>query len=192
MGGLTLLGRGAGMTAVLLVLRVLLGGLLVVAGTLKAHDGIAATASTIAGYRILPPFIVAPLGVVLPYFEIGLGAYLVLGLFVRAAGLIAAAQFAVFAGAVASLVVRHIPANCGCFGAGQNVPPSWGHVAVDLGLALLALWVALRGPGLLAVDNVLGRRNAFEQAHQTEDVHETEGRQATKEAANEPTEAVSS
>ena len=148
------------MGSLVLVLRVALGGLLIVAGVLKAIDGPDATASTIAGYRILPPFIVAPLGIFLPYFEIGLGAYLVLGLFVRGAAIVAAAQFVIFAGAVASLVIRRIPANCGCFGSGTNTPPSWGHVGVDLILAALTLFVALRGPGALAVDNYLAAKAA--------------------------------
>jgi uncharacterized membrane protein YphA (DoxX/SURF4 family) len=146
------------MGGIVLVLRIAIGALLIVAGVLKAIDGPDATASTIAGYRMLPPYIVAPLGIFLPYFEIGLGAYLVLGLFVRAAGIIAAVQFFVFAGAVASLVIRQIPANCGCFGSGTNTPPSWGHVGVDLLLGLVALFIAWRGPGPFAVDNYLAAR----------------------------------
>jgi uncharacterized membrane protein YphA (DoxX/SURF4 family) len=153
--------------SVVFAARLLLGGLLLVAGLLKAHDGAAVTASTIAGYRLLPPFIVAPLGLFLPYFEIGLGAYLIVGLFARGAAYIAAVQFGVFAVAVASLVVRHIPANCGCFGAGTNTPPSWGHVAVDVVLAAAAFGVALRAPGILSVDGVLAKRSTLDEAHGT-------------------------
>jgi hypothetical protein len=36
-------------------LRLFLGGLLLVAGVLKAHDGPVLTAGSIAGYRLLPP-----------------------------------------------------------------------------------------------------------------------------------------
>ena len=61
-------------------LRLVLGGLLLAAGALKAHDGPALTANSIAAYRLLPPAVVAPLGTFLPYFEILLGGYLVLGL----------------------------------------------------------------------------------------------------------------
>lgn len=147
-----------------LVLRVALGALLIVAGALKAHDGVSVTASTIAAYRILPPFLVAPLALFLPYFEIGLGGYLVLGLLTRTAAYVAAAQFVVFAAAVASLVVRGIPASCGCFGAGDNVPPSWWHVAFDLVLAALALLVARWGPGPLAIDGRLAAGSAFDAA----------------------------
>jgi uncharacterized membrane protein YphA (DoxX/SURF4 family) len=149
------------MGALILVLRVALGALLIVAGVLKAHDGVALTASTIAAYRILAPFAVAPLALFLPYFEIGLGAYLVLGLFTRASGYVAAAQFAVFAVAVGSLVVRGIPASCGCFGAVTNEPPSWWHVGFDLLLAGVAVLVALRGPGVAALDARLVRKSAL-------------------------------
>lgn len=149
------------MGLLILVLRVALGALLIVAGVLKAHDGVALTASTVAAYRILPSSVVAPLALFLPYFEIGLGGYLVLGLFTRASGYVAAAQFTVFAAAVASLVVRGIPASCGCFGAGQNEPPSWGHVGFDLMLAAIAVLIARLGPGRLALDARLGGGGAL-------------------------------
>lgn len=55
------------MGTVVFVVRIALGLLLVVAGVLKAHDGPAATTTSIAGYRILPPAIIAPLGIALPY-----------------------------------------------------------------------------------------------------------------------------
>jgi len=143
-------------------LRAALGLLLLVAGVLKAHDGPALTATTIAGYRILPPALVAPLGVALPYVEMMLGAYLIAGFFTRAAAWVAAAQFAVFSVAVASLVVRRIPADCGCFGSAIPTPPSWGHVAVDVALGLCAAAVALRAPGAWAFDARFAPSGSFE------------------------------
>jgi uncharacterized membrane protein YphA (DoxX/SURF4 family) len=136
-------------------LRLAIGALLIVAGILKAHDGPVATATSIAGYRMLPPSIVAPLGVALPYVEILLGAYLVLGLFTRVAASLAAVQFAIFSIAVGSLVVRGIPADCGCFGSSIPTPPTWGHVALDIGLAALTLVVACTAPGALSLDDRL-------------------------------------
>jgi uncharacterized membrane protein YphA (DoxX/SURF4 family) len=147
--------------------RLGLGVLLIVAGVLKAHDGPAATATSIAGYRILPPAIVAPLGVALPYVEILLGGYLVAGLFARAAAWVATAQFAIFAVAVGSLVVRNIPADCGCFGSALPTPPTWGHVAADVALAFVAAAVALLGPGAFAVDARLGGSGTLEMQNET-------------------------
>jgi uncharacterized membrane protein YphA (DoxX/SURF4 family) len=132
--------------------RIAIGVLLIVAGVLKAHDGPAATATSIAGYRMLPASLVAPLGVALPYVEILLGAYLVIGLFTRVAAWLAAAQFAIFSIAVGSLVVRGIPADCGCFGSSIPTPPTWGHVALDVALAALAVVVAVTAPGAFSLD----------------------------------------
>jgi len=137
------------------VLRLAIGALLIVAAAFKFHDGPAASVEAVAGYRILPPLLVTALGVALPYIELALGGYLVLGLFVRIVAWIVTAQFLVFSVAVASLVIRRLPADCGCFGSGLPTPPSWGHVAVDLLLAVLAGVIARYGPGIFAVDRWL-------------------------------------
>ncbi|MGB6985667.1 MAG: MauE/DoxX family redox-associated membrane protein [Candidatus Aquilonibacter sp.] len=137
--------------------RWLLGALLVWAGALKVGHP-EALASVIAGFRLLPPGIVAPLAVMLPYFEILLGLYLIAGLFTRAAAWVAAAQFVVYAGAIASAVLRGIPANCGCFGPGDTAVADWPHVGFDLALAAIALFIALRAPGAFAFDRRLRPR----------------------------------
>ncbi len=139
------------MKALVLVLRVLLGLLLIVTGALKVGHA-PDLAAAIAGFRLLPGAIVAPMAVILPYLEIVLGAYLVVGLFTRVAAWAACAQFAIYAAAIASAVLRHIPANCGCFGPHDQATADWPHVAFDLALALVAAVVAARAPGTLALD----------------------------------------
>ena len=139
------------MNLIVFVLRVLLGGLLILAGALKvAHAP--DLASAIAGFRLLPSAVVGPLAIALPYFEILLGAYLVAGLFTRVAAIVAAVQFVIYAAVVGSAVVRHIPANCGCFGPGDNATADWPHVVFDLVLAAVAAFIAFGAPGTLAVD----------------------------------------
>ena len=143
--------------AVTFAVRVLLGALFIAAGATKiGHFNDLAAA--IAGFRILPQAVIAPLAVILPFFETGLGLYLVLGLFTRSAAIVAALQLALYAAAIASAVVRHIPANCGCFGPQDRATADWPHVAVDAALAAVCLIVALRAPGMLALDNRI--RNA--------------------------------
>jgi len=137
--------------------RVLLGGLLVWAGALKiGHPE--ALAGAIAGFRLLPPGLVAPLAVILPFFEVLLGLYLIAGLFTRIAAAVAAAQFVLYAAAIASAVVRGIPANCGCFGPGDAAVADWPHVAFDLALAIVALFIAAGAPGRYALDRRLRSR----------------------------------
>jgi uncharacterized membrane protein YphA (DoxX/SURF4 family) len=145
-------GYHGGMGLVTLLLRLLIGAVFLTAGALKAghfND----LAAAVAGFRILPAGVIGPLAVALPFFEIGLGLYLLAGLFTRAAAWVAAAQLAIYAAAIASAVIRHIPANCGCFGPQDKAAADWPHVAVDLALAAVCVLLAWRAPGALAIDN---------------------------------------
>ena len=135
------------------VARLLVAGVLLAAGVLKLGH-FDALASTIAAYRIpfLSPALIAPLSVAIPLFEVLLGAYLLIGLYTRAAAILAACEFAIFAAAVASVVLRGIPAPCGCFGPGDTRPASWAEVARDVALAAVTLFILWRAPGAFAVD----------------------------------------
>ncbi|MHB8147644.1 MAG: MauE/DoxX family redox-associated membrane protein [Vulcanimicrobiaceae bacterium] len=134
-----------------LVLRIALGAVLVAAGALKIGHA-ADLAAAIAGFRLLPGDIVAPLALALPYLEIMLGGYLLLGLFTRTAAIVVCVQFLAYAAAIASAVLRHIPADCGCFGPHDVATADWPHVAFDLALAALAAIIAYGAPGALALD----------------------------------------
>jgi uncharacterized membrane protein YphA (DoxX/SURF4 family) len=138
-----------------LILRVALGAIFLVAGGAKIGHA-TDFAAQIAGFRILPGDFVAPLALVLPFLEVMLGAYLVLGLFTRASAWIAAALLLVFDGAIASAVIRGMSVSCGCFGPQDKTVTTWGEVARDAIFVLLAIVVALRAPGTLALDRKIG------------------------------------
>ena len=148
-------GNAKMMDWVVFILRIGIGLMFIVAGALKiGHAN--ELAATIAATRLLPEAVIGPFAILLPYFEVGLGAYLVAGLFTRTAAMVASVQLAIFALVIASLVVRHIPVACGCFGPQDATPASWMEVARDVVLALIAWIVVIRAPGRLAVDNRLG------------------------------------
>lgn len=134
------------MGAVIVIARLLVGALFIAAGVLKVghFDDLA---SAIAGFRLLPEAVIGPLAVLLPFFEIVLGLFLIAGRFTRAAAAVGAVQLTIYAAAIASAVVRHIPANCGCFGPQDSAPADWPHVAVDLALAGICVIVAWRSKG---------------------------------------------
>jgi len=139
------------MRIAVLLARLILGALLVGAGGLKIGHA-TALAGAIAGFRLLPAPVIAPLAVILPYFEVLLGGYLLAGLLTRPAAIVAAAQFALYAGAIASAVVRNIPANCGCFGPGDAAVADWPHVAFDCLFVAVACFIAAGAPGAFALD----------------------------------------
>jgi uncharacterized membrane protein YphA (DoxX/SURF4 family) len=106
------------MKALALVLRMALGGLLIVAGALKLRAPVA-FATEIANYQLVPA--VAPyVAAVLPVLELVVGGALVVGrrAWRRAAALAALGLLAAFTIAVGSAYFRHINIDCGCFGTG--------------------------------------------------------------------------
>ena len=138
-----------------LVVRVVLGGIFVVAGASKVGHA-AEFAQQIAAFRLLPQAVIAPMALVLPFFEILLGGYLVIGLFTRVAAWVAAALLLAFDVAIASAVVRGMTLNCGCFGTHDTTVTTWAEVARDAVFVLLAVFVALRPPGTWALDRRIG------------------------------------
>ncbi len=149
------------MTWLVFVLRVALGGLLIVAGALKVTHP-EWLASVIAGFRLLPSPVIVPLAVALPPIELIFGFYLVIGLFTRVSAITVGVMFLAYAAAIASVVVRHIPAGCGCFGPGDAATADWPHVLFDLILAAVAFFVARMAPGALALERRLLRAAAKE------------------------------
>ena len=138
-----------------LVLRLVIGGIFIVAGASKVGNA-AQFAAQIAGFRLLPEALVAPLAVMLPYWEMLLGALVVLGLFTRVAAGIAVVLLVLFDAAIASAVVRGMTVSCGCFGPNDATVTTWAEVARDAIFVVLALIIALRPPGALALDRRIG------------------------------------
>ena len=138
-----------------LLLRIILGAIFVVAGASKVGHA-AEFAAQIAGFQLLPQIVIAPMAIVLPYLELLLGGYLIIGLFTRTAAWIAVLLLVIFDGAIASAVVRGMTVNCGCFGPNDTTVTTWTEVARDAIFVVLAIVVALRAPGMLALDRRIG------------------------------------
>lgn len=143
-----------------LVARLVIGGVLLVAGGLKAFVP-AEAASAVAAYKILPTQIAHVAGYALPWFEIAIGLLLIIGISVRMTSILAGAIMVLFIAAIGSVWVRGILIDCGCFGGGGAIDPSKAaqvhrtyalEIARDLGLALLALYLYFFPYGLLSFD----------------------------------------
>jgi uncharacterized membrane protein YphA (DoxX/SURF4 family) len=142
-------------TAVVLLLRLVVGAVFIGAGVSKiGHADV--FAAQIAAFGLVPRPVIAPMALLLPFFEVLLGAYLVLGLYTRVAALVAVVQLAIFATAIGSAVVRGLSLSCGCFGPGDRTVTSWPEVVRDVAFAGVAAFVAWRAPGMLALDRRIG------------------------------------
>lgn len=137
-------------------IRLIIGGIFLVAGVLKVGHA-PEFAAQIAGFQLgIPQPVIAPAALVLPFLEIMIGAYLIVGLFTRAAAWCATVLLAIFDLAIASAVVRGLTVSCGCFGPNDKTVTTWPEVARDAVFVVLALAIALRGPGTLALDRRIG------------------------------------
>ena len=128
-----------------LAARLLLGGVLVVAGALKVPDP-AAAVRAVRAYQLLPEALVGPVAFGLPALEVVVGLALLAGVLVRASAVAAAVLMVVFLIGIGSAWARGLQIDCGCFGgggqvaAGQTAYPA--EVARDTALLLVALALA--------------------------------------------------
>jgi uncharacterized membrane protein YphA (DoxX/SURF4 family) len=129
---------------VALMARLLVGGVLVTAGALKAMDP-TQTVLAVGAYALLPAKGSLAVGFLLPGVEITVGAALVTGFLLRGAALLAALLSAVFLFVVASAHLRHLDIACGCFGAiSPALESGWLTAPLDV-LMLAGSAVAWRG-----------------------------------------------
>jgi uncharacterized membrane protein YphA (DoxX/SURF4 family) len=127
--------------------RLTLGGVIFVAGALTVTTPYK-SAAAMRAYELLPISIANFFGYALPWFEVGLGALLILGVATRLSGFIAGSLMIVFIIAIASAWARGLSIDCGCFGGGGQVAPGetkyLQEIVRDFGLAFLGFYLYWR------------------------------------------------
>ena len=127
-----------------LLSRLILGGVLFAAGWLKIFTP-AKSQMAVRAYEVLPIPLANFLGIFLPWFEVGLGVLLILGIAVRLSAFFGGALMVVFIAAISQAWARGLSIDCGCFGGGGTVDPSetkyLSEILRDTGLALLGLYL---------------------------------------------------
>ena len=141
-----------------LVLRLVLGGVVLVAGLLKVGH-LETSARAVRAYRLLPFDMAGAVGYGLPVLEIAVGVMLVLGLFTRVNAVVAGLLMVAFIIGIASAWARGLSIDCGCFGNGGTIAAAQTQypqeIARDVGLLLCAVWLALRPHTAYGLDGLL-------------------------------------
>jgi len=127
-----------------LIARLTLGGVLLAAGWLKVFTP-AKSQMAVRAYEVLPISVANFFGIALPWFEVGLGVLLILGIAVRLSAALGGALMVLFIAAISQAWARGLSIDCGCFGGGGTVAPGQtkylSEILRDTGLALLALYL---------------------------------------------------
>ncbi len=123
------------------LLRIALGAVFVYASVDKiVHP--AAFAQAVDNYHILPPVMVHPFAMILPWIEVLCGAALITGRYAAGGALVASVLMAVFLAAFSINLARGLDVNCGCFTlASESVSSAPALLARDGALLAVALWV---------------------------------------------------
>ena len=129
------------------VFRLILGGVLLVAGALKVTDPYS-SATSVRAYQILPVDLANLLGFILPFAEVAIGIFLIVGIWVRLNAIAGGALMIMFIIAIGQAWARGISLDCGCFGKGGLLDtdelPVWNYtleIARDIVLAAFAVYI---------------------------------------------------
>jgi uncharacterized membrane protein YphA (DoxX/SURF4 family) len=138
-----------------LLFRIVLGGVLLVAGGLKVGNP-QKSAMSVRAYELLPIEIANFFGYMLPWFEIGVGALLILGVAVKISAFLGGATMLIFILAISQAWARGLSIDCGCFGGGGAIDPSQTkyleEILRDIGLMLMAIYLYRFPSGRFALD----------------------------------------
>ncbi len=138
-----------------LLFRIVLGGVLLVAGGLKVGNP-QKSAMSVRAYELLPIEIANFFGYVLPWFEIEVGALLILGVAVKISAFLGGATMLIFILAISQAWARGLSIDCGCFGGGGAIDPSQTkyleEILRDIGLMLMAIYLYRFPSGRFALE----------------------------------------
>jgi uncharacterized membrane protein YphA (DoxX/SURF4 family) len=101
-------------------------------------------ADVVHDYDMLPLLLINAFALIMPWAELTVGAALIVGVWRRAAGLIATAMTVAFMIAIAQAEIRGLERECGCFDVSgmSGTQASWGLFLRDIPLLLgsVLLW----------------------------------------------------
>jgi uncharacterized membrane protein YphA (DoxX/SURF4 family) len=124
-----------------LIARLILGGVLFVAGYLKV-GATEKSQMAVRAYEMLPISVANTLGLVLPFVEVAIGALLILGSLTQVMAALGGFTMVIFIIAISQAWARGLNIDCGCFGGGGAVEPGQTkylqEILRDAGLAFLA------------------------------------------------------
>jgi uncharacterized membrane protein YphA (DoxX/SURF4 family) len=129
----------------LITVRLVLGAIFIYASVYKILSP-GAFAHQIYNYKILPPYLINPVALTLPWIQLLCGLALVLGRLTKGASLLIFLMMATFQMALLSALIRGLNVSCGCFKSGGS-PATWLTFLRDFTFLTLAAVQLFYGEG---------------------------------------------
>lgn len=143
------------------VVRVGAAAVWLVAGAAKAVD-LAHFHDQVDQYKLLPGSLEAPFAYALPFVEIFVGIYLLLGLLTRLAAIAGTVLLVLFIAAQAQAWARGLVLDCGCFGTLSEDKVGFWTITRDIGLGIPSILLVFFPARYLSLDQwLLGLPDRF-------------------------------
>ncbi|HEY3962556.1 MAG TPA: MauE/DoxX family redox-associated membrane protein [Gaiellaceae bacterium] len=141
-------------------IRLLAGGIFLFAGITKIVAGLSDFEDKVSKYQLLPHVLTAPFAYALPFIEVFVGLYLVLGLMTRFAAAVSCVLMVMFLVAIGQAWARGLAIDCGCFA--NAIPEKVGGVAFlrDLALGIPSLIMLIWPARMFSLDRLFFARPA--------------------------------
>lgn len=134
----------------LIIVRLIVGGIFIYSAFTKITD-IDYFVKSLYNYRILPEESLNLFAILIPWLELIIGVFLVLGIFVRESAVLGGILMILFIAAIAMAMARGLDIECGCFGTKDGSRVGLLRIIEDLGILLCFMWLTAYGSDFLAL-----------------------------------------
>ena len=114
-----------------IIIRFILGAIFIAAGIPKILD-VASFASVVYNYHLLPDIFINIFAITLPWLEVIIGAFLIMGIWMPGTVIIYNLLMIAFIGALTFNTIRGLDISCGCFGSESGDIIDMGTIFRDI------------------------------------------------------------
>lgn len=134
----------------LLTIRVILGLLFIFSALTKMTD-LDYFVKSIENYKILPAESLNLFALIIPWMEIIIGIFLLIGLFVKESALLGSLMMVIFIAAIIIALARGLNIDCGCFGTIDGSKVGIQKLVEDFIILLGFILLTINGSSYLAI-----------------------------------------
>ncbi len=134
----------------LFIVRILLGALFIFSAITKISD-LDFFIKSLENYKLLPVETLNLVALIIPWMELIIGLFLILGFFVKESALLGSIMMGIFIMAIIISLARGLNIDCGCFGTVDGSKVGISKLIEDFIILLGFIWITLNGSSFLAV-----------------------------------------